>query len=172
MSLKLPRWVLHNVDCHNHTSTHHVAKRHYENAMNNTFTFQVPHVVIMQTALRAAHSSAGWLTALRQTQRELVFTSPLIHRSVDLKDSSSFISNTLNRSHLNLRTRRPVKHDTGSSYRTKNHKTTFTTLCNWVTCVAWLLELLNFTSGTLLVSWFPVLWRAPPTAKPHWSKTC
>ncbi len=102
----------------------------------------------MQTALRAAHSSAGWLIALRQTQRELVFASLLlIHKNVDLKDYSSFIPNTLNRSPLNLMTRRPMKHDTGSSYRTKNHKTTFTTLCNWVTSVAWLLVLLNFTSG-------------------------
>lgn len=40
---------------------------------------------------------------------------PLILRNVDLEDSSSFIWKTLNRSLLNLTTRRPVKHETGSS---------------------------------------------------------
>ncbi len=103
------RWVwknLHSVDCHNHTS-----QKYYENAMNNTSTSQAPcsnNANSVKSSTRVCWL-VDWLTAR-------VSSPPLVYRNVDLKDSSGFISNTVKRSHLNLMTRRPVKHDTGSHY--------------------------------------------------------
>ncbi len=149
------RWVwknLHSVDCHNHTP-----QKYYENAMNNTSTSQAPcsnNANSVKSSTRVCWL-VGWLI-----DSSCFFTAARIQERG---------SERLQRFHFKHSEALSSESDDETARETWHRLSLF---CYWLTCAAWLLVLLNFTSGTSLVSWFPVLWRAPPTAKPHWSKPC